>query len=78
MTLWFRKGAGMDTDAMRLIADEAAVNWNSTEIVYRVRGVGYLDGDESDTAKIQDAAEDLLGYRPQTYDPPKKIEFESE
>ena len=72
MTLWFRRSQGMDTETMREIADAASVSWEAQSIIYEAQGVGYADGDEADETAIQDAAEDLLGYRPQPYDPPER------
>ena len=76
MTLWFRRAQGLDTQTMRVIAEQAAVSWGYQSIVYQAKGIGYADGDESDETAIQDAAEDLLGYRPQPYDPPERDENE--
>ena len=72
MTLWFKRTRGLDTSRMREIAEEAGVEWDYHSIVYRRRGIGYLNGDESDETAIQDAAEELLGHRPQPYDPPER------
>ena len=72
MTLWFRRSQGLDTQTMREIAEIAGVSWDQQAIVYRSKGIGYEDGEESDETSIQDAAEDLLGYRPQPYDPPER------
>lgn len=72
MTLWLRRTQGLDTDTMREIAEQAGVEWDYQSIVYESRGIGYADGDESDETAIQDAAEDLLGYRPQPFDPPER------
>ena len=72
MTLWFRRTQGLDTETMRDMADAAGVSWDAQSIVYRARGIGYADGDIDDETVIQDTAEDLLGYRPQPYDPPER------
>ena len=64
MSLWFRRTQGLDSDILRDIAESAGVEWDYQSIGYRGRGMGYLDGDESDADEIQDAAESLLGYRP--------------
>ena len=72
MTLWFRRAQGLDTETMREIADAAGVSWGYQSIVYRSQGIGYKNGDENDETTIQDAAEDLLGYRPRPYDPPER------
>ena len=72
MSLWFRHVAGLDTDMMREIADVAGVSWDYQSIVYRANGIGYADGDPNDETTIQDAAESLLGYRPQPYEPPER------
>ena len=74
MTLWFRRTQGLDTETMREIADEAGVSWDSQAIVYRAKGIGYVDGDETDETAIQDVGESLLGYRPQPYSPPERDE----
>ena len=72
MTLWIRRTQGLDTETMRTIAESADVDWDYQAIVYRAKGIGYADGDSSDETMIQDAAENLLGYRPQPYDPPEQ------
>ena len=72
MILWFRRTQGLDTETMREIADAAGVEWDYQSIVYQAQGIGYADGDESDETAIQDAAEELLGYRPRPYDPPER------
>ncbi len=56
---------------MRQIANDAGVSWDYQSIVYRGRGIGYADGDQSDVKAIQDAAEPLLGYRPVEVDAPE-------
>jgi len=70
MTLWLRRSQGMGSKTMRDIAETAAVSWDYQTIVYQAKGIGYADGDPIDKTAIQDAAENLLGYRPQPYDPP--------
>jgi len=70
MSLWFRRVAGLDTSAMRDIADAAGVSWSAEGIVYRGNGIGYADGDSADATSIQDAAESILGYRPVVIDAP--------
>ena len=72
MTLWLRRAQGLDTETMREIADDADVDWDPQSIVYRAKGIGYDDGESDDETAIQDAAESLLGYRPQPYDPPER------
>ena len=74
MTLWFRRTQGLDTDTMRDIAEGAGVSWEYQSIVYRAKGIGYVHGGPDDEAAIQDAAEEILGYRPQSYDPPERDE----
>lgn len=75
MNLWFRRTQGLDTEIMREIADAAGVSWNAESIVYRGRGIGFADGDSEDATAIQDAAENLLGYRPVEIDePPESTE----
>ena len=74
MTVWFRRVQGLDTELMRQIADEAGVQWDYQTIVYAKRGIGYANGDEDDEEDLKDAAEDVLGYRPQPYDPPERDE----
>ena len=71
MTLWFRRSQGLDSETMREIAEAAGVSWDYESIVYRSKGIGYADGDPDDETAIQDAAEELMGYRPQPYDPPE-------
>ena len=70
MTLWFRRTQGLDTETMREIAEDAGVEWDYQSIVYEAKGIGYAEGDDSDETAIQDAAEDLLGYRPVEIDEP--------
>jgi len=70
MSLWFRRGSGLDTETMREIAQEAGVSWSAESIVYRGNGIGYVDGDSSDATALQDAAESILGYRPVVIDAP--------
>ena len=77
MTLWLRKTMGLDSEAMREIAEQAGVSWDYQGIKYRAKGIGYANGHESDVTAIQDAAEDLLGYRPQSYDPPERLDDHS-
>ena len=72
MTLWFRRTQGLDTETVREIADAAGVEWDPQSIVYRAQGIGYAYGEEADETAIQDAAEELLGYRPRPYDPPER------
>ena len=72
MTLWFRCSQGLDTETMREIADSADVSWDYQSIVYEANGIGFAGGDEADETEIQDAAEELLGYRPRPYDPPER------
>ena len=74
MTLWFKRSRGLDTETMREIAKKAGVSWEYQAIKYRAKGIGYANGHESDVTAIQDAAEDLVGYRPQSYDPPERDE----
>lgn len=70
--IWFRHIQGLDTKTMRQIANDANVSWSSESIVYRGHGIGYADGDSADASTIQDAAENLLGYRPVEIDKPTK------
>lgn len=72
MSLWFRHTQGLDSDTLREIADIAGVSWSAESIVYRGNGIGYADGDTTDAAAIQDAAENLLGYRPVEIDEPEQ------
>ena len=72
MTLWFKRTRGLDTETMREIAEQAGVSWDYQSIVYRAKGIGYAYADVDDETAIQDAGEDLLGYRPQPYDPPER------
>ena len=64
MSLWFRRTQGLDSEAMRQIADNAGVSWSVESVVYRSHGIGFADGDSADVEDIKDAAENLLGYRP--------------
>ena len=71
--IWFRRTQGLDSSTMREIADNAGVSWSAESIVYRGRGIGYVDaeaGSSDDVTAIQDAAESLLGYRPVEIDEP--------
>ena len=54
----------MDSTSLRDIAESAGVDWDYQSIGYRSRGIGFIDGNESDADAIQDAAKELLGYRP--------------
>ena len=72
MTIWFRRSQGLDTETMREIAEEAGVSWSAESIVYEARGIGHADGDPDDETAVQDAAEELLGYRPRPYEPPER------
>ena len=74
MTLWFRRTQGLDTNTMRDIAKGADVEWDYQSIVYQSKGIGYANGEKSDEAAIQDAAESLLGYRPVEIDEPTQAE----
>ena len=71
MTLWFRRSQGIDSETMREIAEVAGVSWDYQTIVYKAKGIGYADGDEADETVLQDAAEELLGYRLRPYDVPE-------
>lgn len=62
MSLWFRRIGGMSSDAMREIANEAAVSWDAETIIYRGNGIGYADGDPADSVAIQTAAESVVGF----------------
>ena len=64
---------GLNSDTMRQIADSAGVSWDYQSITYRGQGIGYADGDPEDVTAIQDAAENLLGYRPVEIDEPPNI-----
>ena len=68
--IWFKRTQGLDSGTMREIADSAGVSWDYQSIVYRGRGIGYADGEPDDVTAIQDAAENLLGYRPVEIDAP--------
>ena len=68
--IWFRRTQGLDTDTLRRIANDADVSWSAESIVYRGKGIGYADDDSDDVTAIQDAAENLLGYRPVEIDAP--------
>ena len=70
MSVWFRRVAGLDTATMREIADGAGVSWSAESVVYRGNGIGYADGDDADETALQDAAENILGYRPVVIDDP--------
>ena len=72
--IWFRRTQGLDSSTMRQIADDANVAWSSESIVYRGRAIGFVDGDSEDVDEIQDAAQELLGYRPVVIDEPAKPE----
>jgi len=76
MSLWFRRTEGLDSQTMRDVADSASVEWDYQSIGYRGRGIGFINGDESDTEAIQDAAESLLGYRPVQIEEPKRDDEE--
>ena len=78
MSLWFRRVQGLDSDTMRQIAENAGVEWNYQTIDYRGRGLGYVDGEQSDVEAIQDAVESLLGYRLVQIDEPAKSETDDE
>jgi hypothetical protein len=55
---------------MRQMATDAGVSWDSQTIVYRGAGIGYKNGDTADATAIQDAGQELLGYRPVQIDAP--------
>lgn len=76
MSVWFKRVAGLDTTAMRNIADAASVSWSAESIIYRGHGIGYADGDKSDVTALQDAAESILGYRPVAIDAPPERDTE--
>ena len=71
MTIWLRRTQGLDSETMRDIAESANVDWDYQSIGYRGRGIGFVEGDESDVNLIQDAAESVLGYRPVQIDEPE-------
>ena len=68
--IWFKRTQGLDSSTMRQIADNAGVSWSAESIVYRSQDIGYADGEIDDLTAIQDAAENLLGYRPVEIDSP--------
>jgi hypothetical protein len=70
MSVWFRRVAGLNSTTMRKIANQAGVSWSAESIVYHRQRIGYSEGDSADAKAIQDAAEDLLGYRPVEMDEP--------
>ena len=70
MSLWFRRANGLDSQTMRDFAESADVEWDYQAIVYRGNRIGFINGDESDCDAIQDAAQELLGYRPVQIDEP--------
>lgn len=70
MSLWFHRVGGLDSDTMREMADIAGVSWSAEAIVYRGNGIGYADGDPSDVAAIQAAAESVIGFSPVQIDAP--------
>jgi len=77
MSVWFRRVEGLDTATMREIANNADVNWSSESIIYRGRGIGFANAAPDDVGKLQDAAEDILGYRPVSIDAPPKPDAEA-
>ena len=68
--IWFRHTQGLNSRTMREIAEKSGVSWDYQAIIYRGRGVGYINGDESDKTTLQDAAESVIGYRPAVIDAP--------
>ena len=78
MSLWFRRTQGLDSVTMRDIAEDAGVEWDYQSIVYRSHGIGYADADSADVDNIQDAAQELLGYRPVEIEEPDKPETDDE
>jgi len=78
MSLWFRRTQGIDSSTMRQIAEDAGVEWDYQTIDYRGRGIAYVDADSADVDNIQDAAQELLGYRPVQIDEPAKSETDDE
>jgi hypothetical protein len=74
MTLWFRRVADLDSETMRQIATDAGVDWNPQAIIYRGRGIGYKNGDATDTKAIQDAGQKLLGKQLVNIDAPPQQE----
>jgi len=70
MSLWLRRAGGLDTAAMREMADVAGVSWSADTIKYRGNGIGYADGDEADATAIRVAAESVIGFRPVVIDAP--------
>lgn len=70
MSIWFHRVSGLDTRAMRKIADTAGVSWSAESIIYRGNGIGYADGDSDDAQALQDAAKSTIGYRPVVIDAP--------
>jgi hypothetical protein len=59
---------------MRQIATDAGVSWDPQKIVHRGKGIGYKNGDAADATAIQDAGQELLGYRPVKIDAPPEPE----
>jgi len=72
--IWFKKMQGLDSSTLREIADRAGVEWDHQSIVYRGRGIGYANGNTDDVEKIQDYAQDFIGYKPVEIEEPAKPE----
>ena len=72
--IWFRRSQGLDSGTMRQIANDAGVGWDYHTIDYRGRGIAYADGDSADVTAIQEAAKELLGYRPVQIEEPDKLD----
>jgi len=72
--IWLKRTDGLDSSTMKQIAVNANVEWSAESIIYRGDGIGFADGDPSDSTAIQDAAESILGYRPVEIDAPPQTD----
>jgi|APHM01.1.fsa_nt_gi hypothetical protein len=70
MTIWFKKSESLDSETMRQAAKEDNVSWEYQTIKYKKNGIGYADGDSTDTSTIKDKIEKLTGLSPKEIDEP--------
>ena len=74
--MFLRRSQGLDSDTLREVGEAANVSWDYQRVIYQGRGIGWADADPGDLEAIQDAAEQILGYRPRPHDPPEQDDTE--
>jgi hypothetical protein len=71
MSIWFRRVGGLNTDVMRKAANDANVTWDANEIQYKKDGIGFVNGNTTDTGLIQTEIKNIIGFEPIIIDEPE-------